>query len=193
MPLMVKGKELKIAQVWSDMAQRGATGYTYCINKIAEGTDLTERIGRHCTMKYVDLVVMVSQPVQSYDAIRVMLVHDRMSLGVTATSAEILETSVIASLYMQPLNAYLMASRFSVLLDHRFPWIGAGTSYPPNTVLAKRVPIPKHLQHTVYGASTSDEPVNGALIVLLCGYKSSATADNNGLVGYSAVVRWIDD
>jgi hypothetical protein len=193
-PLTIKGKELHVASVWSDAAQRGTTGYSYCINKVAQGTAIDERIGRMADMETLELFAFQMRPAGAgvSDFGRILVVRDNASLAATATTAEVMETSISVQYALDPINIYLYQNRFKLLFDHTFPTVTGGAAMPPGCNLHAHIKIPKSCRRSVWGGTVSDEPTQGALLVLLLSYACSATADNNVLLGYHSVLRFTD-
>jgi hypothetical protein len=185
---------LKLLMKYRGLGEVGAAGVVQCLNIIAAGTDYDERINRSIEAEYIDLTVACTPPADAvYDAGRVLVVWDSASLGAVATISEILDSAVIAPLYLEPINLTVMANRFTVLLDHRFPFMrGLTGDSTYNTSLSRRIKIPKKCKRCLYGTTASDEPTQGALLIVLCGYNNSATANNNIVMTYSSVLRFKD-
>jgi len=184
--------ELKVNQVWSDAATRVA-GYVYCLNKTAEGAELSTRSGRDILMQYVDIVGLCYPPASGgyTDCGRLLVVYDKVPNIATPAIGDILESSVISSMYLEPSNIYSYPTRFTVLLDYHWgPSVGAYCT--DHSHLIKHIKIPKKCQHTHYASELNTVPSEGGLFIVLCSQVMSGTDNQNCRLGYSAVLRFSD-
>jgi len=184
--------ELKVNQVWSDATTRVA-GYVYCINKTAEGAELSTRSGRDIEMRYVDIVGLCYPPSAGgyTDCGRLLVVYDKLPNIATAAISDVLESSVISSPYLQPHNIYSYPTRFKVLLDHHWgPSVGAYCT--DHSHLVKHIVVPKDCRKVHYASELNTVPSEGGLLVILCSQVGSGTDNQNCRLGYSAVVRFTD-
>ncbi len=115
------GGELKFHDIEVDDAvvAAGATLVTDSINKIAQGTTESQRIGRKCVIKKIMFRYRVALPFQDAaatakngDSVRIIVFLDKQCNGATATTLGILAADDLHSF-----NNLANSGRFKILLD----------------------------------------------------------------------------
>ncbi len=159
-------KELKFFDTDIALADVLAIGSVWepSLNLIPQGTEQSQRIGRKCTLKSINVrfnVKLGSQtgPLAASETVRVMVVLDKQCNGLAATVAGLLETA-----NYQSFNNLAEKSRFRVLCDRTYDLnaqassgaAGADETAPVviNDTLFKSVNLPIEFNEGATGAIT---------------------------------------
>lgn len=181
---IMKTAETKESDTYAT-TQNAVGGYTIVLNQIAEGTDYTQRIGRHITPKgcNVDAYITLNSTVGLEDAGMVALVWDFQPNAGGATYANIFDTTSA-----NPGQAFKFtganADRFKILwIEHFVVQSSEATVNPGNfqNVKWRKYYDLKHLPRCEYNSTGSASPQTGAL--LLC----FGSALNTGTAGSAAL------
>ncbi len=164
-----------------------AGGITDSINKIAQGTTESTRIGRKCVIKSIMWRWSITLPttataIETSDIVRVILYLDKQCNGATATVTDILESADF-----QSFNNLANKGRFRTLMDRSYNMnspsgSGRGTtdtlSYGDHVIsdqFYKKVTIPVEFDNTA-GAITEIRSNNiGILLISGGGYCAFAS------------------
>lgn len=151
-------------------------GYAACLNVIAEGTDYTNRIGRHITPKYVRVDFFITGPTgvtnlgQFNDCWYAALVWDRQPDGNLVTYNTIYDFSA-GNGHGQPFKATSTSKdRFKILKEERgfaqaieISAVTAGGNVSESTRCHMYVDLSKLNLRCEFGASGATTPTVGAL------------------------------
>ncbi len=184
-----KGGELKFFDLdLDDAVIAAAGGLTDSINKIAQGTTESTRIGRKCTIRSINWRFAVTLPEtnlgsSAVDTVRVILYLDKQANGATAAITDILETADY-----QSFNNLGNKSRFRTLMDRSFDLTamaggGDGTTEDYGATIItdsffKKVNLPIEFDSTA-GAITEIKSNNIGVLLL----------SKNGKAGFASKIR----
>lgn len=181
------GGELKFHDIdLDDAVVTTGAAITDSINKIAQGTQESQRIGRKTTIRSINWRFEAFLPTNQdtaapgFDTIRVLMYLDKQCNGATATTAQILESDDY-----QSFNNLANKSRFRTLMDRTYSFnvpAGSGADATSdwagnliNDTFFKKVNIPLEFDSTT-GAITEIRSNNiGVLLISrggLCGFAS---------------------
>lgn len=117
-------EELKYFDVVNTLTPPTGAGTAYCLNQIAQGDDIDERLGEEITCKYLNIRYRIRHLANlSADEVRVVLLWDKQTNGlgpVNLTSVSlaqgVFDNSIITNTSLMPLN-YRCKDRYTILYD----------------------------------------------------------------------------
>lgn len=156
-------------------------GYIQVLNNITEGTDYTQRIGRHISPRNIQVDYQILNPSSQMDYGQVALVWDKSPDGGAATFNQIFDITSA-----NPGNAFkntsLYKDRFRILWVDRFQLQSEATSVLGNfesTRHSKFYKLPSKFYKCEYLSSGSSVPATGALYICMGSFLNG----NGGLNG----------
>lgn len=174
--ILDKRVELKFNDVWTSVSYPTG-GYVAWVNAIAEGTDISNRIGRHITAKYLmlDLLIQPStlaNAASSADSGFIAVVWDKQGNALTPAFGNVFSSSS-APPGQAFINVEADRDRYKVLkLEHyycqpKFDTAGQllGGSFQDVLGMKRRWFVPLRDMDVEYNTASSAVPSHGTLLV----------------------------
>lgn len=151
---IVSQEEKKFASYSAVMSPVLATPILYLQNGLSTGPERFNRVGNSVRMRtlqaYFNLYTATANVAQH---IRILLVMDRMSMGVAPTAAQVFSNPLTS--FNSPLNPNLVPSRFRIMYDRKFALnIGGGATDVPQVKQVRIKKTWKNGQKIVYNDLT---------------------------------------
>jgi len=155
-----------------------AGGYVNCINQSAEGSDFFQRIGRHITMKYLQVDILIqpstlANATSNADSGFIAIVLDKQPNGTTPSFGSIFDSNN-ASPGNAFINVALDRNRYRVLKQEhyycqpKFDSAGQllGGSFQDILGMKRRWFVPLRDIDVEYNSASSAVPTHGALYIV---------------------------
>jgi len=163
-----------------------ATGSLFLVNGLQPGTGASQRIGKKCTMKSIQLRMCIGAGIAGANVFRgmcrVMFIYDKQTNATAPTVAQILEATTADS----PMNMD-NRDRFTVLYDRQFAIDQAGGNQSAQAKMFKR--LSHQIIFNAGAAGTVADITTGSTYFLIIAQDASVVAPTNfpNLEWYSRV------
>lgn len=192
----VVNPELKEFAFDWNQAPPAAGGSIQCINQIAQGTDMTNRIGRHVDMKSLEIIYFVVSPTTAYyDLLTWWLVYDRQPDGNLPNVGDILDLTPGQPTVLSFMNTRSNRDRFTLLRTE--------TAFASNSVASQRgtgqqsnffQKIHVNLKDTdcEFNGTATTYPNSGALYLVFASLTNSGTASADASISFNTKLIFTD-
>jgi hypothetical protein len=178
-----------------DKINVSAAGLQFCLNELAVGSAVNNRVGRKITTKAVDLSLCFEQQAATAKAasIRVVMVYDRQPNGLSLpnNATKNYGTTIYDLVYDSTAslpNASIVAprrldniARFSVMMDKRFELFGSSTAATghqrPFATLVKHVGTMRETTYNADSTAVSSAIQSGAIWLLVFATNAAGATD----------------